>query len=617
MKILSPNLLCHIFLILMSFFYQIKIEAKQKIKKFDIVVLMATPGGIAAAVSAARMGMKVALVERSSHPGGLPVNGLGATDIHTRELISGFFKEFITSIKAKYVAKYGPQSQQVKDASDGFHFEPHIAEGVFREILNAEKNLTLFKKFQFDAHSQNVVFQNNLPSQIKIFKVGKPRKSIFLQARVFVDGSYEGDLAAAFGCRFRTYRESKSEFGEQMAGKIYKIWGTDSLQDGSTADADSAIQAFNYRICLSKNPKNSVRINEPVDYNRNEYLSLISDIKSGFVSGFFPMKSNTAAVVNPVKLPNLKFDANNHHLALISTDLPEENWPWPTASWKWRDHFAERLRNYNLGLIYFAQSDTALPVSFRTEAWSYGLARDEYKDNNHFPRQVYVREGRRIEGKHIFVASDALPQKEGKRPPVHQNSIATSHYAIDSHAMHKRESGKKTLDGFISYQTKPFTIPFGVILPIKIDNILTPVPVSSSHIGYGCLRMEPCWMALGQAAGVAASLSVKLDRSTHKVPVDSIQKYLVQQKVNLIYFPDVPSQNPDFEFAQTVGVLGWIPEFSANLDKSVSDEDIDWWTQKTGFSTLEVSSLVKSKTRRDGLGLLLKRWREARLTKKP
>ena len=606
------------FLFIFSFFaYSINsVAQKVKVKEFDIVVLMATPGGIASAVVASRMGMKVAIVERTKHIGGLPSNGLGATDIHTKELISGFFKEFVDGVKAHYIKRYGAESKQVKDASNGFHFEPHVAEDVFKEILNAEKNIKLYKHYQFDSDKENVVVENGFPSKIKITKVGKSNKEIWLKAKVFIDGSYEGDLAAAFGCRFRTYREGKSEFGEAMAGKIYKIWGSDSLQDGSTGESDSAIQAFNYRICLTNDPKNREMISKPEFYNRAEFLSLAGDFASGFTSGFYPKNGKTAGVVNPVRLPNMKFDANNHHRALISTDLPEENWPWPTANWAWRDQFAIRLKNYNLGLLYFSQNDTTIPLSARIEALNYGLPKDEYKDNGHFPRMVYVREGRRVEGKYMFTAKDAIPVKTGKRPPTHTTSIATSHYAIDSHAMFKREAGKKTLDGFISYQTMPFTIPFEVIVPIEKDNILVPVPVSASHVGYGCLRMEPCWMSLGHAAGIAAALSIKYKTSIHNLSIDSLQKYLIGQKVNLLYFRDISTLSPDFEKFQQIGLLGWIPEFEARLDTISSDEDIRWWAEKTGFSYSEVSKLAKNKTRREGLLAIWLMWKEAFTLKK-
>jgi len=563
---------------------------------------MATPGGIAAAVHAARMGMNVALVERTDHVGGLPANGLGATDIHTKELSGGFFKEFTDSVYNYYVHKYGADSKQVKDCSKGFHFEPSVAEAVFEDMIRKERKISLFRSFQFDVHPENIENPSkDRQRKIRIFNTKRPKKKIWLEAEIWIDGSYEGDLAAAFGCRFRTYREGISEFGEPMAGRIYKLWGKDSLQDGSTGEADSAIQAFNYRLCITKNPENRILFPKPLNYNREEFESLAEDVRTGFVNGFVPKDGKTAAVVNPVKLPNGKYDANNHHRGLISTDLPEENWPYPKADWNWRNQFGVRLRSYTEGLLYFSQNDSSLPYSFRKEALEFGFAKDEYQDNDHFPRQIYVREGRRIEGKSMFTAHDALPEEIGGRPRVHRTSVVSSHYAIDSHAMHKREKGKKTLDGFISYQTSPFTVPFEAMIPIGKEQILCPVPISASHVGFGCLRMEPCWMGLGQAAGVAASLAVKMKCLVSEIPVDSLQLALIRQKANLIYVQDVRQGHPDYEWIQMVAVLGWLPQYEARLDAVCESKDIECWSARSGFSIKEIEELSLNKTRRDAL----------------
>jgi hypothetical protein len=571
---------------------------------------MATPAGLAAAITASRKGLKVALIERTLHIGGLPANGLGATDIHTKELASGFFKEFVDSVLSRYQKKYSKESQQVKDCNRGFHFEPRVAEHVLETILEKEKNIELFLEYQFDALQPNVKWENCLPRSMLIHHTRKTKRQYWLHGKIFIDASYEGDLGAAFGCRFRTYREGKNEFGEAMAGKIYKIWATDSLEAGSTGEADSAIQAYNFRICLSKDPKNKRPIKKPENYTREEFVSLVGDIQNGIVSGFFPSNGRTAGVVNPVKLPNLKFDANNHHRALISTDLPEENWPYPTATWAWRDSFALRLRDYNLGLLYFAQNDSLIPGSFRLSALEYGLPKDEYKDNQHFPRQLYVREGRRIEGRYLFTAQDALPEEKGKRPPVHKESIIASHYAIDSHAMRKREAGKRSLDGFISYHTQPFTVPFGVMVPVEIDNILTPVPVSASHVGYGCLGMEPCWMGLGQAAGMAAFVALSQKRTVHALNVNSLQDFLIQDKVNLIYVKDVLPGHPDFDWVQKVALQGWLPDFEARLENQLSKEDIEFLSLKSGFTISEINSMAPFKNRKEALKLLFAKYQE-------
>ncbi|MDR2679489.1 MAG: FAD-dependent oxidoreductase, partial [Tannerella sp.] len=241
--------------------------------------------------------------------------------------------------------------------------------------------------------------------------------------------------------------------------------------------------------------------------------------------------------------------------------------------------FAQRLREYTEGLLWFAQNDTALPAHFREAAREWGLAADEYVDNGHFPRQVYVREGRRFECAYFFTANDAIPSVPGGRPPVHAGSITASHYALDSHAVRKREAGRVHLDGFISYPSAVYTVPYGVITPREVDNLLLPVPVSGSHIGFSTLRMEPCWMALGQAAGIASALAIDEGLKVRNVPLEKLQANLIAQKATLIYYRDVSHTDADFPLVQQMGLKGYLPGWEACLDDPVDSETLNRWRQ--------------------------------------
>lgn len=432
-------------------------------------------------------------------------------------------------------------------------------------MLSERPEIKVFRRLQFDASAYNVKKEGNKIRAIALIDRDK-KEYRFFYGEQFIDATYEGDLAAAAGVPFRVGREGRAEFGEPMAGRIYKAWGGD-VGEGSTYEGDTAIQAYNYRMCITDNPLNSVPISKPAQYNWEEFVSLIDDVKSGWVKGMIHKKSG---VMNPVRLPNHKFDANNHHYSLLSTDLPEENWWYPKADWAWRDRFALRLRDYTLGLLWIAQHDTTLPIEFRTDCLKYGLCKDEYLDNNHFPRQVYVREARRIEGEYFFTAHDALPAKNSERPPIHKTSVTASHYAIDSHAMRKREANRVHLDGFISYHTKPYTVPFEVMLPRKSENLLVPVCVSASHVGLGTLRMEPCWMALGQAAGLASALAFQQKLPVSKIPVEKLQDKLTSQKAVLVYVEQVPLHHPDYALIQKAVLRLGITAYKIDLEAKAS-----------------------------------------------
>jgi hypothetical protein len=581
--------------------------ASAAFSQYNLVIVGGNPGGIMCAISAAKLGKTSVILERTGHIGGLPANGLGATDIATRGVTTGLFTDFTGRIKKHYIKKYGEQSEQVKMCSDGYHFEPSVAEMIFEEMLAEHSDkIKVYKMRQFDAEEKNVSIQNNKITKIKITN-RLTKQTEEYQGDIFIDGTYEGDLAAAAKVPFRTGREGKDEFNEDGAGRTYKYWDG-PVGVGTTYQADNAVQAYNYRLCLTDNASNKVIVTKPHKYDRDEFKSLVNDVWDGRHTGVEMLKVSAkmmadnrkniakgdttgipgdkwgiAKITNRVFLPNQKTDANNQHLALISTDLPEENWPWPTSGWDWRDQFAERLKSYTLGLIYFTQNDPELPANFKKASSQWGLAKDEYKDNENFPRQVYVREGRRMEGTYFFTAQDAIAITPGSRPPLHVNSITASHYALDSHAVRKRESGKIHLDGFISYLSDVYTVPFGVMLPKDLDNLLFPVPVSGSHIGFSTLRMEPCWMAIGQAAGIAASMSIDSKVKLKNLDLSVLQDRLIGQKATLIYYKDITPDDPDFKMVQYMGLRGYLPGWEARLSAAIDDSTAQLWRSISGI----------------------------------
>jgi hypothetical protein len=568
--------------------------------QYDLVIVGGTPGGIMAGIAAAKQGKTSVILERTNHIGGLPANGLGATDIATRGATTGLFAEFISRVKKHYVTAYGENSKQVKDCSEGFHFEPSVGESVLEQMLAEQKNITVLKMRQFDVLEKNITLYDDVIQSIRVLNRENGKTEEY-KGKVFLDATYEGDLGAAAKVPFRLGREGKDEFGETGAGVVYKYWGGPE-GEGTTFQGDNAVQSYNYRLCLTNNPANRVEIQKPLKYNREEYVSLIEDVWTGRHTGVQMLnvtgamleenrkhiaKGNPsmipgdrwgiARLTNMVTLPNEKADGNNQHMAFISTDLPEENWPWPTSGWAWRDAYAQRLRSYIEGLFWFAQNDKALPENFRKAAKEWGFAKDEYKDNGNFPRQVYVREGRRFEGEYFFTTKDATALTPDQRPAVHAASITASHYAFDSHAVRKREPNRPHLDGFLSYPSQVYTVPYGVMVPKTVDNLLLPVPVSGSHIGFSTLRMEPCWMAIGQAAGIASALAIDSQVKVRNVDMKVLQNKLLEQNATLIYYRDLQPADPDFKMAQTLGLLGYLPGWEARLNEPVDQPTLALW----------------------------------------
>lgn len=575
---------------------------------YDIVIVGGTPAGITTAIAASREGKKCLILERTEHIGGLPVNGLGATDIATRGATTGLFGQLVELNKAYYTELYGSESVQVRHSSDGYHFEPHVAAKSFEKMI-AEAGpgrIDILTFRQFDSDPRYVIKKGNRVESIRILNRQTGQEEYY-KAKIFIDATYEGDLGAAAGVPYKLGREGADEYNEPCTGTIYRWWKHGPDDEGTTYQGDNAIQAYNYRLCLTNNPDNRMLAIKPKDYNRDEFVSLIDDVLTGRntdarfrrvdKAGMEENKrkilagERTSAPGDPwgmrklssmTQLPNQKVDANNQHLALISTDLPEENWPWPTSGWDWRDRFAERLKSYTMGLLWFAQNDEELPLHFREACREWGFAKDEYKDNGGFPRQVYVREGRRLEGTYFFTANDAIPVKGENRPPVHPNSITASHYALDSHAVRKRESGRVHLDGFFSHPSAVYTVPYGVMVPKVIENLLFPVPVSGSHVGFSTLRMEPCWMALGEAAGIAASLAIDNSQNVRDIPTHILQEKLLNNGATLIYFEDLKTTDADFSMVQQLALKGFFPDWEARLDEIIDDNTVDLWRKLSG-----------------------------------
>lgn len=597
------QLLCILFL-------SLSVVCRARTPHFDVVIVGGTPAGITAAIAAAREGKECLILERSERIGGLPVNGLGATDIATRGATAGLFARFVALNKAHYIARYGVSSPQVRDCSDGYHFEPSVAERSFRRMLAdaGPGKITVLTLRQFDAEPHNVVLRGGRILEIRVTDRTTGRGERY-RGGVFIDATYEGDLGAAAGVPYRTGREGADAYGEPCAGKIYRWWKHGPDDEGTTYAGDSTIQAYNYRLCLTDDAQNRLPIPKPEHYDREEYVSLVGDVFDGRNTDVRFRTADSAVIarnrqrvaagkrtaapgdpwgmakiVSMTRLPNAKMDANNQHLALISTDLPEENWPWPTAGWAWRDRFAERLREYTLGLLWFAQHDEALPAHFREECLRWGLAADEYRDNGGFPRQVYVREGRRLEGVDFFTAKDALPVADGARPPLHATSVTASHYALDSHAVRKREAGRIHLDGFFSHPTAVYTVPYGVMVPRKLRNLLFPVAVSGSHVGFSTLRMEPCWMALGEAAGEAAALALDGGKDVRRIAVETLQERLLRHGAVLCHLEDMKPGDRDFEAAQRLALRGYFPGWRADLDRPLDDAAAQLWSSLSGHA---------------------------------
>ncbi len=574
---------------------------------YDVVVYGATPSGIASAVNAAREGATVALIDEAIFVGGLFSGGLPKSDFRSYESVQGTFGEFMKRVLNHYIQEYGKESSQVKLCMRGAQFEPKVARLIFEQMLNEQKAIKIFLEHR-------LISVKKSPSKDKRTSINSIRLenlagsgTIEVIGKVFIDATYEGDLMARAGVPYRVGRESRKEYGELYAGHIYvsSHWYKGGrILPGSTGEGDSGVQSYNFRFVMSEDTTNSMPIARPAGYKREHFFTLLQLLKDEKFKSLTGRAENAAGIIWVGSyLPNNKRDINDNFYSPFTLSLPGEVDKWPEGSPEVRKKIFERHKYHTLGMLYFLQNDKEVPEHIQKEAKSYGLPLDEWKETDHFTPLLYVREGRRMIGEYVFTEKDALNAPNSIRTPLHKSSIAVADYALDCHAVRKPDQYYPEIpEGAFDLPTVPYQIPYGVILPKKVDNLLVPVAVSASHVGFSTLRMEPTWTALGQAAGLAAVQAIKTRRNVQQIDVSTLQKRLHELGAITTYFSDVLPDSSYFSVAQYFGNQGYFhevknisnvifswpasshafgapayPNHQANLDKIIDEDTADKW----------------------------------------
>jgi hypothetical protein len=524
------------------------------VEQADVVVVAATPGGVAAAVSAARSGASVILLEEKNHVGGIVSAGLTNTDIYRKAAVGGLFAEFVKRVLEHYVTTYGATSEQVKLCKGGHMFEAKVAEKVFREMLAGERNIRLMERQRVvsarvvgpDGVEREAVRGQRLNgAQPKDFgptvrlvsvtaeDLARPGTTVEFRAKTFVDATYEGDLSALAGVPYRVGRESRETYGEAHAGKIYLRFKDTHPLPGSTGEADDGIQAFCFRIHVTKD--NAVPIEKPSAFNREDYRVMLEDMRSGKVT-------KLSKLMHIFPMPNGKFELNNAHpeggtgVPSESFDLAEENWKWPEADVAERERIFQRYWTHAEGYLWFLQNDSEVPRAIRDEARQFGFPKDEFSDNRHRPHHIYVREGRRIWGEYNFTERDAALDNATGLPRRKPDGIAVAEFGFDCHSVHKYDPAYPGVrEGYIFIDHQPLQLPYRILVPKRVDGLLVPVACSASHVGYQTIRMEPVFMALGEASGIAALKAQAASTQVREVDVTEVQREIVRRGGVILY----------------------------------------------------------------------------------
>lgn len=513
--------------------------------KADLVIYGGTSAAVTCALQASEMGHSVIMVSPDKHLGGMSSSGLGFTDTGNKEVIGGLARRFYQLIYEHYEDSSAWRWQNKSDygnvgqgnpAIDGdkrtmWIFEPLAAEESFERMI-AGPNIRIMRNEWLDRDS-GVIMRKGKILAIKTLS-GK-----YISGKVFVDATYEGDLMASAGVSYTVGREACSEYNEKWNGVQAGVfhhghWFRDKIdpyvipgkpesgllkgisadKPGPNCSGDKKVQAYCYRLCLTKNPLNKIPIKRPEGYDSSRYELLVR-LSDKRWDEFF-------AKYDPI--PNLKTDVNNH--GPVSYDNIGMNWDYPEASYERRREIIKDHITYQKGILYFMRTDKRLPSRVRDEMNKWGYSADEFSDNDNWPYNIYVREARRMKGSYVMTENDIMSNRQVPDP------VAMGSYTMDSHNIQRyvTDEGYVQNEGDLGVEPpKPYQISLGAILPRagECNNLLVPVCVSATHIAFGSIRMEPVFMSLGQVAGTLASLSVEHDVPVSGIPYSKLKERLI------------------------------------------------------------------------------------------
>ncbi len=564
----------------------------------DIIVYGATPGGFCAAIAAAREGAKVALLEPTAHVGGVNTGGLSFSDSNqtVRSTLLGLFEEWHQRVAADYAARGVklPYDVAVKDNS-AWTYEPHVAARVTDAMLKEAGVSVLTKQ----------ILEGVEKAGARI--VGLRTSGGMHTAKVFIDATYEGDLMARAGVVWHIGRESRDEYGESFAGRQYPkekmaINGFDanglplpfitSLRPGDDQAGEETVMVYSFRLCLTKNPANRVPFPEPKAYDPARFE---------LVRRYFLKYPNAPLPWDLYPLPGDKFDANNGIGKMFSMGLVGEANGWCASDPAGRARLWEKHKQYTLEFYKFLTTDPAVPAKIRATMAELGLCRDEFPETQHWSPQLYVREGRRMDGRMILTQNDVLKDAQKEDP------IAISSFPIDSHDCRRLALPDGVINEGTIYPVRmpgrrhgyAYHIPYRAITPSasECSNLLVPVALSATHVAYSSVRVEPTWMAIGQGAGVAAALAAKAGVTVQALDYPTLRTRLLAQKVVL----ELPVLPPVGKVARTSGPVSIDSKSLPGLILDDAQAELSGdWERSTNFKPHVGTGYLHDEQRSDG-----------------
>jgi hypothetical protein len=537
----------------------------------DIVIYGGTSGGITAAIQAAREGRTAVLIEPTKFLGGLTTGGLGATDIGNKKAIGGLSREFYTAIGSYYAdeKKWVHQTREAyfskrphgnaADEGTMWTFEPHVASAIYDRMLKAAGDKV------------TVVFGERLDLKKGVVKDGTRIVKIVMESgrefsgKMFIDATYEGDLMAKAGVSYHVGREANATYGETLNGiqvgqakhHQFKVEvdpyikkgdptsgllpGIEKEIPGPDGSGDRKVQAYNFRMCTTDVPENRRDWEKPANYDERWYELALRNVEAG-------EDRNSWA---PTPMPNRKTDTNNNFA--ISTDFIGQNWDYAEADYATRAKIWQAHEDWQKGLMWTYAYHPRVPEKMRLAFQKLGLAKDEFLDHGNWPRQLYVREARRM------IADYVMSEKNCRRIEVIEDSVGMGAYQMDSHHIQRfvTKEGFVRNEGDVQVGSRPYPVSYRSLRPkaSECTNLLVPVCMSASHIAYGSIRMEPVFMVLGQSAATAAGLAIERGTTVQAVDYGALKERLLASGQMLDFVTTAAAGGHGFDKAKLPGTV--------------------------------------------------------------
>lgn len=482
----------------------------------DACVYAASPAGVMAAVAIAREGYSVVMVEPTHTIGGLLASGFRMQqDVPDSQHLGGLTREFYDKDVALHVGIHAPTLRHYQGAGkDNVRMLQEYIDN-YADLITVITNHRLVTTETIENVITGAVFEYAVADSNGVPPPFRTTNNLTkIDAKIFIDASYEGDLMAYSGVSYRIGRESKHEYDESLAGVIvsrefpgvdpYKIEGNPESgllspiypdPIGKEGDSSMYFMSWNFKLAWETNPTEEypgIPIDPPGERDEEVYELLRRYTKAGYKTSW----------------PHANFNRNE----LLTGAIPGMQTNYPDGDWAIRSKIWQSFIDHVKALTEFSGKDVRLlsDYSTRTGGWPF----------------LYMRGGRRMVGEYVMTQKDIQLQTDVPTP------IGMGYYKVDIYPTRLGVNEKGILiqegDVFTLASPGPYQIPYGSIIPKRneISNLLVPMMMSATHIAYATIRMEGTYMVMGESAGIAATLALKSDKAVQDIDREELTKTL-------------------------------------------------------------------------------------------